>query len=369
MEFIPISQPSVGPREREYLIKAFDSGWISSLGAYIDEFEREFARRTGTKFAIAVSNGTVALHLALEGLGAGAGDEVIVPDLTFIATANTVVHAGATPILVDVDPRTGCISPEAIEVAITPRTKVIMPVHLYGHPAEMARIVAIAKKHNLLVVEDAAEAQGADIGGQIVGSFGDCATFSFYGNKLMTTGEGGMVTTNDEKLATKMRRLRDHAMSPQKRYWHTEVGFNYRITNLQAAVGVGQLERIDELLSLKRGIFARYEKNLAGVASLKLNQTLAGYRSSYWMVCVSHERWEDSSRNTFMAELKKQNVDSRPFFYPLSDMGIFLPPRQPTPVTHRLSQSGLNIPSFVGMTDEQIDYVSDVIRGLAGKLA
>src|SRR4051794_2062931 len=246
--FIPISKPSIGPRERELVLDAVDSGWVSSIGKYIDEFEAVFARYCGTEFALAVSNGTTGLHLALVTLGIGPGDEVIIPDLTFVATANAVAYTGAKPILADVDPDTLCIDPASVKSLITERTKVIMPVHLYGHPADMDELTVIAKAYNVAVIEDAAEAHGAEYKGRRVGGLSQCGVFSFYGNKVITTGEGGMLTTNDPAFYRRAKRLRDHAMSAERRYFHDERGFNYRMTNLQAALGVAQMERIGEFL-------------------------------------------------------------------------------------------------------------------------
>ena len=357
MDFIPISRPSIGELERRYLLEAFDSGWISSLGRYIDEFEKSFASFCGTAHAVAVSNGTVALHLALEGIGVKEGEEVIVPDLTFVATANVVRHANGVPVIVDVDRETMCMDPAALERAITPKTRAVIPVHLYGHPADMDRIMGIAKKRGIDVVEDAAEAHGAEIGGKRVGSFGRCATFSFYGNKIITTGEGGMITTDDGALAERLRLLRDHAMSRTRKYWHAEIGYNYRLTNLQAAVGLAQMERIDVLLAKKRDIFTRYHRNLGGLHGVRLNPTMPGCKNSYWMVCFERDGWEEATRASFMSELRKRNVDSRPYFAPLSDMPMYASPAVRTPVAHALSRKGINLPSFADMSEEMVDYV------------
>lgn len=358
MDFVPISQPSIGALERKYLLDAFDSGWISSIGRYIDEFEKAFAAYCGVRHAVAVSNGTVAIHLALVALGIGPGDEVVVPDLTFVSTANAVRHAGAEAVLVDVDRETMCMDPEAFERAIGPRTKAVIPVHLYGHPADMARISSIAAGKGIAVVEDAAEAHGAEIGGRRVGSFGRCAAFSFYGNKLITTGEGGMVTTDDEALATRMRFLRDHGMSKSKKYWHTEVGYNYRMTNMQAAIGLAQVERAAELVSKRGEVIDRYRARLSGLPGVTLNPCRKGYKNTYWMLCLSCDRWDEAARDGFMAEMRKRNVDTRPFFFPISDMPMYEGARFATPVTHELSYKGINLPSFVGISDEAIDYVS-----------
>ena len=361
MDFIPISQPSLGELERKYLLDAFDSGWISSIGHYIDDFEKAFASYCGVKNGIAVSNGTVAIHLALVALGIGPGDEVVVPDLSFVATANAVKYAGAKPVIVDIERDTLCMDPALFERAITRRTKAVIPVHLYGHPADMDRICAIAKARGIAVVEDGAEAHGATIGMRRVGSFGACSAFSFYANKLIATGEGGMIVTDDDELSVRLKYLRDHAMSKIRRYFHTEVGFNYRTTNLQAAIGLAQVQRIGGLLEKKRNIFARYAKNLGGLDGVWLNRTRAGYSNSYWMVCLSAEEWDEESRLVLMAKLKERGVDSRPFFCPMSDMPMYESRKIRNPVSLELAYKGINVPSFVDMTMEQVDYVSSAI--------
>ncbi|HHY55465.1 MAG TPA: DegT/DnrJ/EryC1/StrS family aminotransferase, partial [Chloroflexi bacterium] len=267
-DFIPVYTPLLNGREEKYLLDAVRSGWISSLGAYVTRFEEAFARFCGVRHAISVSNGTVAIHLALHALGIGPGDEVIVPSLTFVATANAVHYTGATPVFADVDPVTWCLDPADVRRRLTSRTRAVIPVHLYGHPAPMPDLQALAAEHDLLVIEDAAEAHGAAIVGRRVGGWGRIGAFSFYANKIITTGEGGMLTTDDDALAARCRMLRDHAMPPQRRYWHDEVGFNYRMTNLQAAVGVAQMERIDSFIRRKREIAARYREELADIPGI-----------------------------------------------------------------------------------------------------
>ena len=242
-KLLAVAEPDLSRLELRNLIDAYLSTWISSIGDYVRSFEHDFAHRVGTEHGVATSNGTVSLHLALAALGIGPGDDVIVPDFTFAASANTVIHVGARPILTDVDPDTWCISPETIEKAITPRTRAIMPVHVFGRPAPMTEIVALAKARGLFVIEDCAEAHGARYDGRPIGSFGDVGSFSFYGNKIITTGEGGMCVTNNAELAARMRMLRDHGMRPDRRYWHDEPGFNFRMTNLQAAIGCAHGKR------------------------------------------------------------------------------------------------------------------------------
>jgi len=360
MKFIPISEPSITNKEIEYVTSAINSGWVSSLGKYIDIFEEQFALYCGSKYAVSTSNGTSALHLSLVALGVEAGDEVIIPDLTFIATASAVNYIGAKVVTVDIEKDTLCISPESIEKAITPRTKAIIPVHLYGHPAKMDEINIIAKKHNLFVVEDAAEAHGAEINGKKVGSFGDAGIFSFYGNKVITTGEGGMVTTSNKDLYRKLRNLRDHAMSKEKRYWHTEVGFNYRMTNLQAALGVAQLERIDELLEKKKEVFSWYQKELNGIEGINLNRQAVWAKNVFWMVCIEFDGYSEMARNDFIQKLKSEGIDSRPYFYPVSSMPMYKD--VDTPVTHEVSQRGISVPSYFDLKEKDVKYICETIK-------
>lgn len=357
-KFLPISQPSIGDREVAYVSDAVRSGWVSSLGSHIEEFERQFAVFCGTRYALTTSNGTTGLHLALVAAGVKAGDEVIIPDLTFVATANAVAYIGAKPVLVDIDADTLCISGAAIERAVTSRTRAIVPVHLYGHPADMDPIIEIAARHELLVVEDAAEAHGAEYRGRRVGSLGLCGVFSFYGNKVITTGEGGMITTDDEKLYRKAKHLRDHAMSATRRYWHEEIGYNYRLTNIQAALGVAQLERINEFLAKRREIMAWYRERLSTDARLRLNRAAKWAKSAYWMICVEVDGLNDDSRQSLMSRMREHGVDSRPYFYPLSDMPVFHGGE--TPVTHRYARCGLNLPSYVDLTKQDVDRVCSV---------
>lgn len=358
--FFPVSQPVIGEKEIEYVTDAVKSGWVSSLGQYIERFEYAFAAYCGTRYALAVSNGTTALHLALVAVGIKSGDEVIVPDLTFVATANAVAYTGATVIPVDIEAASLCIDPRAIGAAISPRTRAIIPVHLYGQPAQMDAILALARQHNLLVVEDAAEAPGAEFHGGKVGSFGDCGIFSFYGNKIITSGEGGMLTTNSLELYEHAKLLRDHAMSPVKRYWHTHVGFNYRMTNLQAALGLAQLERIEEFLHSRHQIMQWYRDELADDVECRLNRTIEDARSVYWMVCVEIDGLTYESRDSLIRELKANGVDSRPFFYPVSDLPMY--ERAATPIAHDVSQKGLNLPSYFDLARADITYICNALR-------
>ena len=360
--FIPISQPSIGARERELVLEAVDSGWVSSIGKYIDEFEAVFARYCGTEFAVTVSNGTTGLHLALVTLGLGPGDEVIIPDLTFVATANAVAYTGATPVLADVDPDTLCIDPASVESLITERTKVIMPVHLYGHPADMDALTTIAKAHNVAIIEDAAEAHGAEYKGRRVGGLGQCGVFSFYGNKVVTTGEGGMLTTNDPAFYRRAKRLRDHAMSAERRYFHDERGFNYRMTNLQAALGVAQMERIDDFLKRRAEIMTWYQTAIPSSANVRLNRVKNWARSAFWMVCLEVDGFDEARRNSFMGGLKQRGIDSRPYFCTMSSMPMYK--QKPLPVAARKAQTGLNLPSFFELTQKDIERIGVVVNEL-----
>lgn len=357
--FFPISRPILNGRELEYVTDAVKSGWISSIGPYVTRFEEEFANYCGVNNAIAVCNGTVALHLALIAAGIGPGDEVIVPDLTFIATANAVLMAGARPIFCDIDAHTLCIDPEIIVQMITRSTRAIIAVHLYGHPAAMNTLMTIANRYGLLVIEDAAEAHGAELNGRRVGSMGHCATFSFYGNKNMTTGEGGMITTNCSDLAARCRRLRDHAMSAEKRYWHNELGYNYRITNVQAAIGCAQLEQLEQFIEARKNVFNGYYKRLSGIKEISLNRTLDNARNAYWMICLELDGASGADRDDFIKRLRAKGVDTRPYFYPMSKMPYLEDAN--TPIAHEISQKGLNLPTMVDLTEDDLDIICEVI--------
>jgi perosamine synthetase len=358
--FFPVSQPSIGQKELAYVTDAVASGWVSSIGRYIEDFEKSFAAFCGSEYALAVSNGTTGLHLALVSLGVNADSEVIIPDLTFVATANAVAYTGAKVVFVDVDPHSLCMDVDALRRAITKRTRAIIPVHLYGHPARMDAINAIARDHGLHVVEDAAEAHGAEWRGQRVGSFGDWGVFSFYGNKIITTGEGGMLTTNRRELYQKAKRLRDHAMSAEKRYWHTEVAYNYRMTNMQAALGLAQMERVDDFLAKRRQIADWYRAELGGDPRLLLNRDEADGRNVYWMVCLEVAGMSAETRDLVMQALKAEGVDSRPYFYPISDMPMY--ELANTPVAHEISARGMNLPSYYDLSREDIGLICAAVR-------
>jgi perosamine synthetase len=356
----PVAIPNLNGNEFKYLLDAFMSTWISSSGEYIGRFENEFSKYSDCNYGVAVSNGTVALHLALVALGIGKGDEVIVPDLTFAATINTVLHANATPVIVDVEEESWCIDPKAIEKAITSKTKAIIPVHIYGQACDMEAIVEIAKKYNLQIIEDCAEAHGAMYNGKKVGSFGDIGCFSFYGNKVITTGEGGMCITNNLDLGEKMRMLRDHGMSRTKRYWHDVVGYNYRMTNLQAAIGLAQLERIHEIHK-NRTMYEKAYKNVLSKNHFVFQKNIDNRTRITWLVSVLLDSKID--REKYIKLLKEKGIDARPFFYPLSDMDIYKPYcKAPTPVTHKLSAIGLNLPTYESL--KSMEDIKNILKEL-----
>lgn len=364
MKFIPISEPNIGSLEVKYVSDAVKSGWVSSLGKYIVEFETKFSKYCERKYGVVTSNGTVALHLALLALDIGKGDEVIVPNFTFIATANAVTYTGAKVVLADIESDTWNIDPKQIEKLITKKTKAIILVPLYGHPCEYKEILAIAKKHKLKVIEDAAESHGAMYDGKKVGSFGDISCFSFYGNKTITTGEGGICLTDNEALRDKMAYLRDHAMEKDKRYWHKTVGFNYRMTNMQAALGVAQLSRIDQFIKIKRAIAARYRKNLTGFDKVILPAERKNNFHTYWMFSILLTSKAKYSRDEFMKKLKEKGVDSRPLFYPLCDLPPYKQSNKKFPVSNSVAYNGLSLPSSTKLSLKEVDFVCKVVKDI-----
>jgi len=370
---VPVSEPLLDGNERDYVLDALDTNWISSAGKYIDAFEEKFAAYCGVKYGVACSSGTTAIHLALAGLGVGAGDEVIIPDFTLIASANMVILAGAKPVLVDVDPQTMCIDVNKLEEKITLKTKAIMPVHMYGHPCDMQPIMHIAEQHGLFVIEDGAEAHGTEYKGQRVGGLGHAAAFSFYGNKTLTTGEGGMVTTNSEDLYEMMRMLRSQAFE-EPRFVHRFVGFNYRLTNIQAAIGLAQVERAEAKVERRREIAALYNAMLQDVAGITLPYEAEWAKNTYWMYGVLiDEKVFGRSKAEVVAALNQNGVDTRDFFYPMHMQPVFNTgndPRYPDcngsyPVSRDLYNRGFYLPSGLGLTADQIEYVVDELRKLA----
>ncbi len=353
---IPVTEPLLEEKELEYVTDCVESGWVSSIGKYVTKFEEKFSGYCGSKHGVAVANGTVALHLALAALGITKGDEVIIPDLTFVATANAVIYTGAKPVFADVDKETWCMDTSKIKEKINKKTKAIIPVHLYGHPCDMDPIMEIASEKGLKVVEDAAEAHGAGYKGKKVGSIGDVGCFSFYGNKIITTGEGGMCVTNDGDVAKRMEFLKDHGMSKEKTYWHDEIAFNYRMTNVQAAIGVAQLEKIDGFIETKRRNAILYNDLLKDVKGVVLPVEKEWAKNVYWMYSILVEE-----RTKLMERLKADGIDSRPFFYPLH----VLPPYKREgdfPVSDDVSLRGLNLPSSVKLKEEEIRKIVESIK-------
>lgn len=360
--YLPVSQPSLTSKELEYVSECVLTGWISSAGKFVPRFEGMMAEFCGTKYAVATSNGTSALHLAVLTAGIGPGDEVIVPSLTFIATANAVAYTGANPVFVDSEEETWNIDPALVEKAITPRTKAIIAVHLYGHPANMDPIMAIAKAHGLKVIEDAAEAHGACYRRRRAGGLGDMGIFSFYGNKIVTTGEGGMLVTNNASYAERARILRDHGMLPERRYWHQVLGYNYRMTNLQAAVGVAQMERVDAILSARSHMADSYTRLLSGIPGLALPPKASWAESVCWLYSVVIDpKLFGCDRTELIRHLDKSGIDSRPFFPCVHTQPIYAT-RQHLPVAEGLSRCGMSLPSFFHITDDSIERVSSEIR-------
>lgn len=358
--FIPIAAPDLSGNELAYVTDCVRSGWVSSLGRYVQDFEREYAAFCGVRHAIAVCNGTAALHLALATLDIEPGDEVIVPTLTFVATANAVHYTGARPVFADSETKTWNIDPAEVRRRVSARTRAIIPVHLYGHPANMDPLVDLATTSGVSLVEDAAEAHGARYRGRRVGSLGRINTFSFYGNKILTTGEGGMLTTDDDELAESARRLRDHGMSPERRYWHPIVGYNYRMTNLQAALGLAQLERAEAFITRKRQIASRYASLLSSLPGIVVAPEAEWAESVFWMYSILVTEGFPLTRDEVIERLRQEHIESRPFFHPIHRM----PPYSTSetfPVAERLSRQGLNLPSGVGLKDEQVERVARVI--------
>lgn len=368
---IPLMQPSLSGNELNYLTQCITTGWISSQGGFINDFENRFSEYIGAKNSLAVSNGTIALHLALVSLGVGPGDEVIVPDLTFIAPVNAILYAGATPVLVDVDPITMLMNLDEVKKVIGPKTKAIIPVHLYGKPVDILGLMDIARKENILVVEDCAEAIGTQVGGVHVGNFGDASIFSFFANKTITTGEGGMVVFKREKDLSLAKKLRDHGMSPEKKYWHEEVGFNYRMTNMQAAIGTAQLERINEFVNSKIWIAEQYNKFFINQDRLRLPTTSGDGRHSFWLYTVQVTGINKSLRDELIKKLLEYGIEARPIFYPVHTMPPyekFKVSSKACPGSTEASSSGICLPSWHGMQMSDIERVACVLNELIDKL-
>lgn len=359
---IPVYKPYFSGKEKEYVNDCLDSTWISSKGKYINMFEQSFAQYINVRYGVAVTNGTVAVHLALLALGVGVGDEVIVPSLTYIATVNPVHYVGATPVFVDSLETTWQMDPNDIRAKITEKTRAIIVTHLYGHPCDMGEIVQIAHEKGVFLIEDCAEAIGTEFAGQKVGCFGDIGCFSFFGNKTITTGEGGMLVTNDKTIAMRAQSLRGQGLAMYREYWHDIVGYNFRMTNICAAIGMAQLENIDAVIKKKRDIANWYK---GALVDLPCNLFVGedgrnGIVNTYWMCTLVLK--ESSIREELRHFLKEHGIETRPSFYPVHTMPMYSLKYQRFTVAEKLGWSGINLPSYPDLCKEDVEYIVDVIR-------
>jgi perosamine synthetase len=359
-ERIPVSAPALVGNELEYVKRCLESTWISSRGEFVPAFEEKLAELCGVGHAVAVCNGTAALHLALLALGVSPGDEVIVPSLTYVASASAVSYCAAEPVFVDSEPTTWNLDPQAVEAALTARTVGIVAVHLYGNPANMDALRAIAERHGLFLLEDAAQAHGASYHGEPVGSLGDAGIFSFFGGKLVTTGEGGMLVTNDADVAEQARRLRNHGEDPAHRYLVTQLGFNYRMTNVAAAIGLAQLEQFEWHVGRRLANSARYRSHLEGHPAIEMAQPEPGAQSVDWLTSIALPRVTETGRNAVIAGLGRAGIETRPLFPPIHRQPIYVHELTASlPVAERLASLGLSLPSAAALTDRQIDRICE----------
>jgi perosamine synthetase len=368
MQRIPVNKPHISKNALKYVSDCVKTGWISSSGGYIKTFEEKFAKFVGTKHAITTTSGTTALHLALLAMDIKRGDEVILPSHTMMASAAAVVYTGATPVLVDAERDTWNMDVRQIEPKISKKTKAIMPVHIYGLPVDMNPILALAKKYKLYVVEDAAESTGAKYKGKMTGAIGNTGCFSFYANKIITTGEGGMVVTNSDKLAKSARLLKDLAHSPARRFLHNEIGYNYRMTNMQAALGVAQLEEVKAYIKKKERMAFLYNEKLSKIEGLSLPVENKGSTNVYWMYGVLVENSFGTTRDKFRKRLFEKGVDTRTFFVPmhrqpaLKKLGLFR--NEKYPISDEIGRKGLYLPSGLAITEKQIKTVCKAINDI-----
>ena len=356
---------SITQKEIDYVTDAVKNGWNENWAGYLHKFENKFAQYIGVKYTIATSGGTGSLHLALASLGIGPGDEVIVPEVTYFACSDVVMLLGAKPIFVDILKDTWCIDPEKIEKAITKKTKAIMPVHIYGNPAEMDEVLDIAKKHNLCVVEDACPAVGSTYKGKKPGSFGDFGAFSFQGAKIMVTGVGGMLVTNNKILYEKAKYLNNHGEDPNRKFWQTSVGYTFEMSNIQAALGLAQLERIEEFVAKKRQIFDWYYSRLCSIDGISMNQERPNTKSNRWMSSIILDKNFGITRDELQKKLKDKLIDTRPFFYPISMFPLFKEAN--TPVAHHVGLNGINLPSGLNLIEDEVDYISSQVINVLKK--
>lgn len=368
MKNYPIAAPDIGKLEAQYVLDAVESGWISSIGKYVTNFEEGFASFCGASHGVSMTNGTDALRIALRAMGVGEGDEVIVPALSFIAVQAAVADSGATPVLVDIDEAVWCIDPKLVAKAIGPKTKAIIAVHSYGHPADMDGLSEAVAGREIYILEDAAEAHGAKYKGRLVGGLADAACFSFYGNKLLTTGEGGIMLTDDAHLAERARFLRDHAMDKNRRYFHPEVGFNCRLTNVQAAIGCAQIERSGELIGSKNRLLDLYKRYFESFSFIKLNPAADWAEPVNWLTSAILEPQFADLRDPLCAALKEKGIDTRPFFVPAYEMPPYAKCRVfhdaeslANTVSSRISKRGFNLPTLIGMSEDDVAYIADAV--------
>jgi perosamine synthetase len=371
MERIPVAGPSITQKEIDYVTDAVTNAWYSNANVYHERFQKAFADYLGRRYAIALPSCTSAIHLSLLALGIGPGDEVIVPDATWIASAAPITYVGATTVFADMDEDTWCLSASSFEECITSRTKAVIPVDLYGNMPKIDEILEVAERHGIAVIEDAAEAAGAEYRGKKAGSFGDTGVFSFHGSKTLTTGEGGMLVTDRDDIYHRALFLRDHGRTPgDSLFWNKEVAHKYKMTSMQAALGLAQLERLDELMVRKREIFDCYKRQLSDLPGLTLNPELPYSKNAFWMITAVLDPDLGIEKNYLQTELSKQNIDSRPFFHPLSSIPAYhdspqaQAARERNSVSYRICPYGLNLPSALNLTEEKIRIVSDVFRSI-----
>jgi len=364
---IPVNEPLFISEEKKYLAKCIDSGWVSSEGPFVKEFEEKFSSFVGKKYGVAVSNGTAALEIAVGALDIKPGDEVILPTFTIVSCLNAILTYGAKPVFVDSESETWNMDADKIEEKITKKTKAIMVVHMYGHPCDMEKIMKIAKKHKLLVIEDAAEAHGSTYKGKKAGSFGDISCFSFYGNKTITTGEGGMCLTDSKELNDKMRFLRDHGMKAEKKYWHEVVGFNYRMTNMQAALGCAQLERLNSFLKIKKKNAILYEKLLKNVPWISFQTIKKEMKSNYWMFSILVNEKSKHNQDEIIKILKEKGIDTRNVFHAASNMPVHkkhFNKKELFKNSDYISKRALSLPSSTKLTQSDIRYIANIIKSI-----
>ena len=371
---IPVNEPLLAGREAEYVNDCLSSGWISSAGKYIEAFERNWAAYCGRRHGIAVSNGTTALQAAVAALDLAPGDEVILPSFTIVSCALAIVEAKAVPVAVDCDPLTFCLDLDQVEAAITPKTRAIMAVHMYGHPADMDRLEDLAQRHGLALIEDAAQGHGAQYlsrRGQTpawrrCGSFGTMSTFSFFANKLITTGEGGMVLTDDDALAEKLRAIRNLCFQPRRRFFHEQLGYNFRLTNMQAAIGVAQVERMDDILDRKIRMGTAYTQGLGHIDGIQLPVQMDWAKINYWMYTLVVDPSRGLDANQLADKLRAKGVETRPFFLGMHEQPVFhkmgLMRDVKLPVSERIARQGLYLPSGLALSEDQIQTVISAVN-------